>query len=144
MSDEEMMTDKEMLELDDSVENDKELKEKVGEVKSLEDIDDSQLEDWTLKEYSKKELRFIFNILKEKVGEYDPSGLLSMGAPQNEYFPELFRMMDDVKRDMSLESFQEMTDKVFIECLEDYYDEQKLSAFSSDVYGVLKERKYVL
>ena len=45
MSDEEMMTDKEMLELDDSVENDKELKEKVGEVKSLEDIDDSQLED---------------------------------------------------------------------------------------------------
>lgn len=45
MSDEEMMTDKEMLELDDSVENDEELKEKVGEVKSLDDIDDSQLED---------------------------------------------------------------------------------------------------
>ncbi len=45
MSDEKMMTDKEMLELDDSVENDEELKEKVGEIKSLDDIDDSQLED---------------------------------------------------------------------------------------------------
>ena len=45
MSDEEMMTEQEMLDLDDSVENDQELKEKVGEVKDLDDIDESQLED---------------------------------------------------------------------------------------------------
>jgi len=45
MSDEDIMSEEEMLELDDSVENDEELKEKVGEVKSLDDIDDSQLED---------------------------------------------------------------------------------------------------
>jgi len=45
MSDEDIMSEEEMLELDDSVENDEELKEKVGEVKNLDDIDDSQLED---------------------------------------------------------------------------------------------------
>ncbi len=45
MSDEDIMSEEEMLELDDSVENDQELKDKVGEVKDLDELDDSQLED---------------------------------------------------------------------------------------------------
>lgn len=45
MSDEDIMSEEEMLELDDSVENDRELKDKVGEVKDLDELDDSQLED---------------------------------------------------------------------------------------------------
>jgi hypothetical protein len=45
MSDEDIMSEEEMLELDDSVENDQALKDKVGEVKDLDELDDSQLED---------------------------------------------------------------------------------------------------
>lgn len=42
----EMMSEEEMLELDDSIENDKELREKIGDdVKDLDEIDDAQLED---------------------------------------------------------------------------------------------------
>lgn len=44
MSDEDIMSEEEMLELDDSVENDQELKDKVGEVKDLDELDESQLE----------------------------------------------------------------------------------------------------
>lgn len=94
--------------------------------------------------YSKKELKFIFNILKEKINKFDPAGVISMGAPKDEYLPELFQILDKIKKDTELKELKKFSDEIFNNFFGDEYNSEKVSEFSDEVYSVLKERKYVL
>ncbi len=62
----------------------------------------------------KEEYRRLHSALREIVNKEDPIGLIGMGAPADEYDPEISAILPKIKECKSVESLQTMIHAVFV------------------------------
>ena len=57
-------------------------------------------------------------LIKKVIDKHDPIGLLSIGAPDDEYIPEVKRLAPQIKKDMTEQELSTLIHDVFVEMFE--------------------------
>ena len=60
----------------------------------------------------------LFSLIKNVIDKYDPIGLLSMGAPDDEYIPEVKELTPLIKKDMTEQELSTLIRDVFVKMFE--------------------------
>ncbi len=76
--------------------------------------------------------------MREIMNRYDPLRLLRMGAPDDEYVPEIKRIIPKLRRAATVEQLQEVVYQTFV----DMFDQQM--AGPKENYRKMSEEIYVL
>ena len=60
----------------------------------------------------------LFTLIKNVIDKYDPIGLLDMGAPDDEYIPEVKELAPMIKKDMTEQDLSNLIREVFVKMFE--------------------------
>jgi hypothetical protein len=77
--------------------------------------------------------------LKVIINQYDPIELLEGGVPEDEYEPEALEILELIRRNISLEDFQDKVKKIFVRSfsIDPKYDLSYLDKMSKDIFNTM-------
>jgi hypothetical protein len=75
----------------------------------------------------------IFGIVKEVIDEYDPCGLLSLGAPADEYDLESRKIADRIQKDSTTDEISVVISDVFNKMFNKKFPQNYFSRESLDI-----------
>ena len=72
-------------------------------------------------------------MIKNVIDKHDPIGLLSIGAPDDEYIPEVKRLAPQIKKDMTEQELSTLIHDVFVEMFEMQIDKALCDKMAQEI-----------
>ena len=72
-------------------------------------------------------------MIKKVIDKHDPIGLLSIGAPDDEYIPEVKRLAPQIKKDMTEQEISTLIHDVFVEMFEMQIDKALCDKMAQEI-----------
>jgi hypothetical protein len=75
----------------------------------------------------------LFTLIKKVIDKHDPIGLLSIGAPDDEYIPEVKRLAPQIKKDMTVQELSTLIYDVFVEMFSEPIDKSLCDKMAQEI-----------
>lgn len=75
----------------------------------------------------------LFTLIKKVIDKHDPIGLLSIGAPDDEYIPEVKRLAPQIKKDMTVQELSTLIHDVFVEMFSEPIDKSLCDKMAQEI-----------